>query len=74
MSGIFQAISDFFSMIFDIINFIFKAVVMLFSLLANGLSLLFALVRLLPLPFVGGAIALVIVCVLYKVLGRENQS
>lgn len=74
MAGIFKAISDFFSMIGQIFEFIFKALLMLFNLLVNGLKILMSLVNLLPTPFVVGAVALVVVCILYKVLGRENQS
>lgn len=74
MFGIFEAISDFFTTIYDIINFIFKAIGMLFNLLTQGLSFLFALINLLPTPFIVGGLALVVVCILYKVLGRENQS
>ena len=74
MKGIFTAIVDFFTMIGNIFEFIFKAVKMLIDLLVNGIEFLISLVSLLPAPFVAGAIALVIVCVLYKVLGRENQS
>ena len=74
MSGIFKAIGDFFGMIGQIFEFIFKALFMLFNLLFNGLRILMSLVNLLPTPFVIGAVALVVVCVLYKVLGRENQS
>jgi len=74
VAGIFKAISDFFSMIGQIFEFIFKALLMLFNLLVNGLQILMSLVNLLPTPFVVGAVALVVVCILYKVLGRENQS
>ena len=73
MAGIFKAISDFFSMIGQIFEFIFKALLMLFNLLVNGLQILMSLVNLLPTPFVVGAVALVVDCILYKVLGRESQ-
>lgn len=74
MSGIFNAIKDFFATIGSIFEFVFKAVKMLISLLVNGITFLVTLVSSLPVPFIGGAIALIVVCVLYKVLGRENQS
>lgn len=74
MKGIFDAIVGFFTTIGKILEFIFKALVMIFNLLINGLQVLISLVGLLPTPFVVGAIALIVVCVLYKVLGRENQS
>ena len=74
MKGIFDAITGFFSTIGSIIEFVFKAIGMLITLLTNGISFLGGLIGLLPAPFVAGALILVIVCVLYKVLGRENQS
>ena len=74
MSGIFQAIGDFFGMIGQIIALVFKGLLMLFNLLFNGLRVLISLVNLLPTPFIVGAVALIVVCVLYKVLGREAQS
>ncbi len=74
MSGIFNAITDFFSMIGQVFEFLFKGLLMLFNLLFSGLRILMSLVGLLPTPFTVGAVALVIVCVLYKILGRENQS
>lgn len=74
MSGIFKAIGDFFGMIGQIIALVFKGLLMLFNLLFNGLRVLMSLVNLLPAPFIVGAVALIVVCVLYKVLGREAQS
>lgn len=74
MSGIFKAIGDFFGMIGQIIALVFKGLLMLFNLLFNGLRVLMSLVNLLPTPFIVGAVALIVVCVLYKVLGREAQS
>lgn len=74
MSGIFKAIGDFFSTIFGILEFIFKALIMLFNLLFNGMKVLMSLVNLLPTPFLVGTVALIVVCILYKVLGREAQS
>ena len=74
MLGIFDAITEFFSTIFSIIAFLFKALISLFNLLFSGLSLLVNLISKLPAPFIAGGVLLVVVCVLYKVLGRENQS
>ncbi len=62
-------------MIGQIFELIFKGLFMLFNLLLfNGLKILMSLVNLLPTSFVIGAVALVVVCVLYKVFGKENQS
>ncbi len=74
MKGIFDAIVGFFSMIGQVFEFIFKALLMLFNLLYNGLRVLISLVNLLPTPFIIGAVALIVVCVLYKILGREAES
>ena len=74
MSGIFNAIKDFFATIIGIIEFIFNGLKMMIDLLKNGLTFLINLLGKLPSFMVAGAIALVVVCVLYKVLGRENQS
>ena len=74
MKGIFDAITGFFATIGTIFEFIFKAVKMLIDLLVSGISFLGSLIGMLPAPFVAGAFILVFVCVLYKILGRENQS
>jgi len=74
MLGIFRAIKDFFVTIFEIINFIFSALVMLFKLLISAISFFGDLIGMLPPVFLYGAMALLIVCILYKILGRENQS
>lgn len=74
MLGIFEAITDFFSTIFSLIAFLFKGLIMLFKLLTKGLELLISLLGILPAPFLIAGTLLVVVCVLYKVLGRENQS
>lgn len=74
MLDIFNAIGDFFTTIYNIINFIFNGLKLLFTLLTSGIQFLFNVVATLPVPFIAGATALIVVCVLYKVLGRENQS
>lgn len=74
MKGIFQAIADFFSTIFSLIEFLFKSLIMLFNLLYQGLRILLEVITFLPTPFIVGAVGLIVVCVLYKILGRENQS
>ena len=74
MTGIFNAVKDFFKTIIGIIDFVFKGLMMMFNLLFKGIAFLASLFMTLPAPFIGGALALVVVCVLYKVLGRETQS
>lgn len=74
MFGIFDAITDFFSTIYSIIEFIFKSIVMLVNLLFQGMRILFQCVSILPTPLLVGATALIVVCILYKVLGRESNG
>lgn len=74
MFGIFDAITDFFSTIYSIIEFIFKSIVMLVNLLVQGMRILFQCVSILPTPLLVGAAALIVVCILYKVLGRESNG
>lgn len=74
MLGIFSAITDFFGTLFSIIAFVFKALITLFKLLGQGLNFLVNCISILPTPFLVGGALLVVVCVLYKVLGRESQS
>jgi len=74
MSGIFNAIADFFAMIGEVFEFIFNSLISLFTLVADGTIMLTTLISALPAPFIAGGIGLITVCVLYKILGRENQS
>lgn len=74
MLGIFEAIGDFFGTIFDLISFLFKGLIVLFQLLTQGISYLGRVFLMLPDALVAAAVVLVVVCVLYKVLGRETQS
>lgn len=74
MKGIFSAIADFFATVIGIIEFIFKALIMLFNLLFQGLRILLNVILILPTPLLVGASALIVICVLYKVLGRESDG
>lgn len=74
MKGIFSAITDFFGLIIDIFEFIFKAIIMLFNLLFQALRVLFNCITILPTPLLVGSACLVVICILYKVLGRESNG
>lgn len=74
MKGIFTAIKDFFATIFGIITFVFKGLILLINLLVQGMRILFQIITILPTPLLVGASALIVVCVLYKVLGRESNG
>lgn len=74
MQGIFDAITDFFTSIFEIISFVFRGLFLLFKVLFVALEMLINLIGLLPTPFIIGGVALVVICVLLKVLGRESSG
>lgn len=74
MKGIFTAIKDFFATIFGIITFVFKGIIMLVNLLVQGMRILLNVITILPTPLLVGAAALIVICVLYKVLGRESDG
>lgn len=74
MKGIFNAVVTFFATIIGIVEFVFKALILLFNLLYQGLRILLSVIGFLPTPFIIGATGLIVVCILYKILGRENQS
>lgn len=74
MKGIFTAISDFFATITGIITFVFKGIIMLVNLLVQGMRILLNIITILPTPLLVGAAALIVVCILYKVLGRESNG
>lgn len=62
-----DAIIGFFQFIIDMVK-------SLISLVQSVISLFRAFTSFLPLPIQASFVVLIIVCVLYKVLGRENQS
>lgn len=74
MKGIFSAIKDFFSLVISLFEFIFKGLILLFNLLVQGLRILLNCIGILPTPLLVAGIALVVVCVLYKILGRESNG
>lgn len=74
MKGIFTAIKDFFATIIGIITFAFKGIIMLVNLLVQGMRILLNIITILPTPLLVGAAALIVICVLYKVLGRESNG
>lgn len=73
MAGIFQAIGDFFGMIAAIISLVLNLIFSLFFYVFKGIEVLTRLCGVFPfisLPL----IAIVIICVVYKILGREASS
>lgn len=74
MKGIMQAIVDFFTLIVSIIEFLFKGIILMFTLLFQAVRILYEVVTFLPTPYLVSTVGLIAVCVIYKILGRENQS
>lgn len=74
MKGIFSAIKDFFSLVVSLFEFIFKGLILLFNLLVQGMRILINCIDVLPTPLIVGGIALIVICVLYKILGRESNG
>jgi len=65
---------DFFKPIIDFFNFIVSSILQLVSLVRTGYSIMVFLFGMLPSVVTITAMSLVAVCVIYKILGRENQS
>lgn len=74
MKGIFSAVKDFFSLVVSLFEFIFKGLILLFNLLVQGMRILINCIDVLPTPLIVGGIALIVICVLYKILGRESNG
>ena len=67
MFQIFQPIIDF-------VQFIVNSILNLILMVGVAVSFMMGLIGLIPVQIQAVFIALVIVCVLFKILGRENQS
>lgn len=74
MLKIIEYIKDFFTFILELFKFIGNLLLSLVNILVKCVTFLVKVVSGLPTSFVVACIALVIVSVLYKVLGREAQS
>nr|DAM21298.1 MAG TPA: hypothetical protein [Inoviridae sp.] len=74
MLKIIEYIKDFFTFILELFKFIGNLLLSLVNILVKCVTFLVKVVSALPTSFVVACIALVIVSVLYKVLGREAQS
>ena len=69
-----EAIANFFKQIWDVLRMIFEWIATIGRLLVKSAQVLGAVIGGLPIWMSAGALALVAVCVIYKILGRENQS
>lgn len=71
---VFYYVRDFFLFIGGILVFVFDLIMSIVDLLVACASFLGNLLLSLPTVVQVGGSALIIVCVLYKILGRESQS
>lgn len=74
MLKIIEYIKDFFTFIIELLKFVGNLLLSLVNILVKCVGFLVDVISALPTPFVVACIALIIVSVLYKVLGRESQS
>jgi hypothetical protein len=65
---------DFFKPIIDFFRFIVDMILSLIDMVKMAITVFTELFKMLPPQISISAGLLVIVCVLYKILGRENQS
>lgn len=73
MAGIFSAITDFFAMIGAIFSLIFNLLFMLFWLIFTALRMLVDIAGAFPI-LTAGMVAIIVICIVYKLLGREASS
>ena len=74
MAIVYYYVRDFFSFIGDVVTFVFNLIMSLIGVLAAAAQWLFDVVTSLPLILIVPVTALIVISILYKVLGRENQS
>lgn len=74
MAYVYWYIRDFFIFVGTIIKFVFQLLWELIQVLIGAVEFFGSLVASLPLVLTASIIVLVIVCVLYKVLGRESSG
>lgn len=74
MAFVYWYIRDFFLFIGHIIVFIIAFIGSMIDMLVKAVQFLTAVIGSLPTILIAATIALVIVCVLYKILGRESTG
>jgi hypothetical protein len=72
--NLIDTITGFFRQIFDIFRMIFEWIATIGRLLVKSVTIMGVVIGGLPWWMTGGALALVAVCVIYKILGREPQG
>ena len=74
MAFVYWYIRDFFLFVGSIIGFVFDLLWSLIQILINALQFISSVVASLPIVLTGSFIVIAIICVLYKVLGRESSG
>lgn len=74
MAFVYWYIRDFFLFVGSIIGFVFDLLWSLIQILINALQFITSVVASLPIVLTGSFIVIAIICVLYKVLGRESSG
>lgn len=74
MLGSFVLIWEFLVFLESILAVFIRCLYLLIVMIFKGFLALVEIVALLPPPLVAGFTTIVIVCVIYKILGRESQS
>ena len=74
MKNFFTDVSNFFNQIWDFVEQLFGWLVSMVKFLGKATQILGTVVAGLPWWMVAAAVALIAVCVMYKVLGRESTG
>lgn len=74
MAFVYWYIRDFFSFIGNLLSFVLELLWTLIDVLISVVEFFGSLVASLPFVLTASITALVIICVLYKVLGRESSG
>lgn len=74
MAFVYWYVRDFFLFIADLIKTVFELLENVLNILIAAVSFLVKVIGSFPVFITVPVGALIIVCVLYKILGRENQS
>lgn len=74
MAFVYWYVRDFFLFIADLIKTVFELLENVLNILIAAVSFLINVIGSFPVFITVPVGALIIVCVLYKILGRENQS
>lgn len=74
MFGIFEAITDFFSTIFAIIDLVITVIVAIFQYLWTALMLLEGVIEFVPIQISAPLLSVVILGLIFKIAGRNSSS